>query len=92
MYLMLQRDQPDDYVIATGKSFSLEEFTAEAFMAVGLDWRKHVKTDQALLRPSDHAVAMADPAKAGAKLGWRATRFMPDVVRLMVAAEQEANG
>ncbi|WP_180277756.1 GDP-mannose 4,6-dehydratase, partial [Nostoc sp. 'Peltigera malacea cyanobiont' DB3992] len=56
MYLMLQQEQPDDYVIATGESSSLEEFVAAAFASVNLDWRNHVVIDNSLLRPTDLAV------------------------------------
>ena len=64
MWLMLQQENPDDYVIATGESYSLEEFVAEAFAYVGLDWRKYVVTDASLLRLTDIAVGRATPAKA----------------------------
>ena len=84
MYLMLQQEQPDDYVIATGESYSLEEFVAEAFAYVGLDWRKYVVTDASLLRLTDIAVGRANPAKASEKLGWEAKYKMRDVVRMMV--------
>ncbi|BAU66215.1 NAD-dependent epimerase/dehydratase [Stanieria sp. NIES-3757] len=86
MYLMLQQSQPDDYVIATGVSSSLEEFVAEAFNCVGLNWRDHVVTDASLLRPTDLAISQGNPAKAKEKLGWQAKYKMPDVVRMMVEA------
>lgn len=86
MYLMLQQSQPDDYVIATGVSSSLEEFVAEAFNCVGLNWRDHVVTDANLLRPTDLAISQGNPAKAKEKLGWQAKYKMPDVVRMMVEA------
>jgi GDPmannose 4,6-dehydratase len=88
MWRMLQQDTPEDYVIATGRSFSLEEFVAAAFREVGLDWRAHVDADPRLLRPYDHAVAHANPARAEQRLGWKARHAMPDVVRMMVAAAQ----
>ena len=84
MYLMLQQEQADDYVIATGESYSLEEFIAEAFACVGLDWRKYLVTDASLLRLTDIAVGRANPAKASEKLGWEAKYKMRDVVRMMV--------
>lgn len=86
MWRMLQQDTPEDFVVATGQSFSLEDFTAAAFREVGLDWRAHVDTDPKLLRPYDHAAAHAKPARARERLGWQARYAMPDVVRMMVAA------
>ncbi|AFZ35123.1 GDP-mannose 4,6-dehydratase [Stanieria cyanosphaera PCC 7437] len=86
MYLMLQQSQPDDYVIATGISSSLEEFVAEAFNCVGLNWRDHVITDTSLLRPTDLAISQGNPVKAKEKLGWQAKYKMSDVVRMMVEA------
>ena len=87
MYLMLQQDQPDDYVIATGKSYSLQEFALEAFHCAGLNWQDYVVTDNSLLRPTDLAVSKGDPNKAKEKLGWQAQYKMPDVVRMMVEAK-----
>lgn len=86
MWRMLQQDRPEDFVVATGRSFSLEDFTATAFREVGLDWQAHVDVDQKLMRPYDHAAAHANPARAEQKLGWKARHAMPDVVRMMVAA------
>jgi GDPmannose 4,6-dehydratase len=86
MYLMLQQEQADDYVIATGASYSLEEFVAEAFNYVGLGWQDHVVTDASLLRPTDLAVSKGNPTKAKEQLGWQARYKMPDVVRMMVEA------
>ena len=86
MYLMLQQEQPDDYVIATGESYKLEEFVAAAFACVGLDWRDHVITDTSLLRPSEIAFSRGNPAKAREKFGWQAQYKMYDVVQMMVKA------
>ena len=86
MYLMLQQDQPDDYVIATGQSYSLEEFVIKAFHCVGLNWQDYVVTDNSLLRPTDLAVSKGNPTKAKEKLGWQAQYKMPDVVKMMVEA------
>ena len=86
MYLMLQQDQPDDYVIATGQSYALEEFVIDAFHAAGLNWQDHVVTDNSLLRPTDLAVSKGNPTKAKEKLGWQAQYKMPDVVKMMVEA------
>ena len=89
MWRMLQQERPEDFVIATGETNRLEDFVAEAFRLVGLDWRRYVETDPALLRPTDLAVGRANPAKAREKLGWTANYRMRDVVREMVAAAQE---
>ena len=86
MWRMLQHDVPDDYIVATGQSYSLEEFVAAAFDAVGLDWRQHVEIDDAFVRPTDLAWSAADPSRAARQLGWRAETMMPDVARRMVAA------
>lgn len=87
MYLMLQQDLADDYVVATGHSYSLEELVAQAFSCVGLNWCDHVITDDSLLRPTDLAVSKANPSKAKEKLGWQAKYQMPDVIRMMVEAQ-----
>lgn len=90
MWLMLQQDKPDDFVIATGHTYSLEQFAEQAFSAVWLDWRKHVVSDASMLRPTDIMVGKADPSKAKRQLGWEANLVMPDVVRLMVDAFQKS--
>ncbi len=84
MYLMLQQEQPDDFVISTGQSHTLEDFVAKAFATVGLDWRSHVEIDRSLFRPTDLAGGLGDPSKAKTKLGWQARYQMPDVVKMMV--------
>lgn len=89
MYKMLQHDEPDDYVIATGKTSALQDFVVEAFTCVGLNWEDYVETDQSLYRPTDIAVGRANPAKAQEKLGWQAQYKLPDVVRMMVEARQK---
>ena len=89
MYLMLQQDEPDDYVIATGASYPLKEFVQTAFVAAGLDWQEHLVTDASLYRPTEIAVGRGNPAKAKQKLGWEAKYKMPDVVRMMVEARQQ---
>jgi GDPmannose 4,6-dehydratase len=90
MWRLVQLDKPTDLVIASGKTHSLESFTATAFAAVGLDWRDHVDVEQSLRRPSDIAYSAGDPAKAARLIDWRAKLAMPDVVRMMVEAEQAA--
>lgn len=83
MWLMLQQECPEDYVVATGETHTLQEFVAESFSSVGLDWEAHVVTDQSLLRPSEIMVSRANPEKAADKLGWQARYKMRDVVRMM---------
>jgi len=89
MWSMLQQPAPDDFVIATGEAHSLEEFVALAFAEVGLDWKAHVVSDPALLRPSDLETGRGNPAKAARVLGWKARHALKDVVRMMVAAEMQ---
>ena len=87
MWQTLQREKPDDFVIATGHSHSLEEFAAAAFDAVRLNWRDHVIQDEALIRPADLRESYGNPAKAAKELGWVARHDMYDVVRMMSDAE-----
>lgn len=89
MWLMLQQNIPDDFVIATGETNTLEEFVAEAFACANLNWHDHVVTDPLLLRPSEIMVSRGNPDKASVKLGWNARLKMRDVVKLMI--EDEAN-
>jgi GDPmannose 4,6-dehydratase len=88
MWKMLQQPQPEDFVIATGETHSLQDFVAEAFAAVNLDWRNHVDTDPALMRPTDLSVSRADPALAKARLGWQAKTHIQGVIQNMVKARQ----
>lgn len=80
MYLMLQQERADDYVVATGESVSLEDFIRFTFEHLGLDWKEHVVANQALLRPLDIVESRADPAKAARVLGWTARTRVRDVV------------
>lgn len=89
MWLMLQQSAPRDYVIATGESNKLEEFVAEVFESLNLEWREHVVVNQEFYRPSDIAFGKADPGKAARELGWQARHKMRDVVRMMVQSELE---
>lgn len=91
MWLMLQQEKPEDFVVATGESSSLEDFVDTAFSAVQLNWRDHVELDSSLLRPTELSVGRGNPAKAQAKLGWKSRYRMRDVVRLMVDAERNPN-
>ncbi len=86
---MLQQEEPNDYVIATGASYSLQEFIAAAFQELDLDWEKHVIADPALLRPTDIAESLANPSKALNTLNWKAKYKMHDVVAMMVKHENE---
>jgi len=86
MWRMLQQPEPGDYVIATGKSSSLEQFVALAFSHFGLDWRKHVRHDAALLRPSDIRFGAADPILARERLQWQATVTLEEIVARMCSA------
>jgi len=70
MWLMLQQNEPDDYVIATGESHSVKEFVELAFEAVNLDWKNYVKIDNRFIRPADVPLLMGDATKAKEKLGW----------------------
>jgi GDPmannose 4,6-dehydratase len=92
MWRMLQRDQPDDFVVASGVAHSLEEFVATAFLEVGLDWRDHVDYDPSLVRSSDIMHSLGDPTKAEQVLEWRATVKLPEIVARMIRAEQEGAG
>ena len=90
MWLMLQQEKPEDYIIASGVTSTLEEFVNEAFSCVNLNWRDHVVQDKALYRPTDLAVSRANPAKARANLGWRATSNLSVVVASMVNAVKKS--
>ncbi|MBP1776787.1 MAG: gmd [candidate division NC10 bacterium] len=87
MWLMLQHDQPDDYVIATGETHSVREFCQEAFGHVGLDWEKHVVADPKYFRPAEVDLLVGDAGKAGRVLDWKAAVTFRDLVRIMVDAD-----
>ena len=87
MWLMLQREQPDDYVVATGETHSVREFLEEAFSCVGLDWHDHVVVDPKFFRPAEVDVLLGDPAKAKALLGWTPRVDFKALVRMMVEAD-----
>ena len=89
MWLMLQKDRPDDYVVATGESFSVRHFLEAAFELAGLDWRRHVKTDPRYLRPTEVDYLCGNPAKAERELGWKARVSMPELVGMMVEHDME---
>jgi GDPmannose 4,6-dehydratase len=84
MWLMLQQDQPDDYVIATGKQLTVEEFLIASFMTVGLDWKNYVKTSQDYFRPTEVDALIGNPEKAKKNLGWVARTDGSNLARIMV--------
>lgn len=92
MWRMLQQDRPQDYVISTGETNTLETFVSETFHALGLDWRHYVSTDPSLLRPSEIMVSRGNPAKAKIDLDWQAHYTMRDAIRLMINAEGPETG
>jgi GDPmannose 4,6-dehydratase len=87
MWLMLQQDEPGDYVIATGVNHSVQELCDYAFSMVGLDYRDHVTVDEANLRPSDVAELRGDASKARAALGWEPTVDFEALIKRMVDAD-----
>ena len=84
MWLMLEKDEPDDYIVATGETHSLREFVAEVFSNFDLDWQEYVDFDPTLVRPNELLVSRADPYKAYRELGWRAKYRMKDVASMLV--------
>ncbi len=89
MWLMLQHDAPDDFVIATGVKHSVRELCELAFGHVGLNWEDHVEVDQALIRPADVNTLCGDPRKAREQLGWEPEVSFAELVRMMVDADLE---
>jgi len=87
MWLMLQQDEPDDYVIATGRTTSVREMCRMAFAYVGLDYSDHVVVDPSLFRPAEVSVLRGNPAKARTKLGWEATTSLDQLIQMMVDAD-----
>ena len=89
IWLMLQQNEPDDLVIATGESHSVHEFVETAFEMAGLDWRDHVRFDPRYVRPTEVDHLCGDASKAAAKLGWRARTSFAELVRIMLQADLE---
>ena len=88
MYLMMQQNEPDDYVIGTGTSHSVREFVEVAFLYAGLgDWKQYVEIDPRYYRPTEVENLIADPRKAKVKLGWEAKTNFNDLVKIMVEAD-----
>ena len=92
MWLMLQQEEPGDYVIATGEARTVKDFLSHAFRRVGIDWRDHVEFDPRYLRPSEVDILLGDPTQAERKLGWRAKTTFEELVQIMVDADLEAEG
>jgi GDPmannose 4,6-dehydratase len=88
MWLMLQADEPDDFVVATGEAHTVEQFVAAAFEHVGLDWRDHVRFDEAFARgASDSPLLVGDPTKIRERLGWEPEVSFYELVQTMVDAD-----
>ncbi|MFH8251575.1 GDP-mannose 4,6-dehydratase [Microbacterium sp. B2969] len=87
MWRMLQIDTPEDFVVATGTTYTVRDFLVLAFEHVGLDWEKHVRFDERYLRPTEVDDLIGDPSKAESLLGWKARTLPPDLARLMVDAD-----
>jgi len=89
MHLMLQQDQPDDYVVATGETHTVQRLVELAFGAVGLDWREHVSLDPRFMRPAEVDLLVGDPSKARRELGWEPEVGFEALVTMMVDADLE---
>jgi GDPmannose 4,6-dehydratase len=89
MWLMLQQDEPGDYVVATNETHSVRDFCAEAFGLLGLDWKQHVQFDARYERPSEVDLLIGDPAKAKRQLGWEPKVRFKDLVKIMIDADLE---
>lgn len=89
MWLMLQQEEPADYVIGTGKTHTVKEFVETAFACVDLDWQKYVVVDSRFFRPAEVDHLCADPSKARLVLGWEPTVSFSELVRMMVEADLE---
>jgi GDPmannose 4,6-dehydratase len=92
MWRMLQQDAPDDYVVATNETHSVQEFCEAAFAHAGLDWREFVKVDPRYFRPAEVDLLLGNPAKAKAQLGWEPKVTFRELVRMMVDADMEGQG
>jgi GDPmannose 4,6-dehydratase len=92
MWLMLQQDAPDDYVVATGETYSVKDFLTEAFKAVNLDWEKYVEIDSRYFRPAEVELLIGDPTKAKQKLNWTPKTSFKELVKTMVEADLVAEG
>jgi GDPmannose 4,6-dehydratase len=89
MWLMLQAEQADDYVVATGETYSVREFCERAFGQLGLNWKDHVRFDARYLRPAEVDLLLGDPTKAKQKLGWKPKVSFAELVKMMVETDLE---
>ena len=89
MWLMLQQDQPEDYVIATNTVYTIRDLCDVAFSHVGLDWEDHVAVDPRFLRPTEIAASRGDYSKAKARLGWEPRTSFAELIQMMVDADIE---
>jgi GDPmannose 4,6-dehydratase len=89
MWLMLQQDTPDDYVISTGETYTVETLVRLAFEAVGLEWQKYVVIDPAFVRPAEVDLLIGDPAKAKKQMGWVPEVTFPQLVKMMVDSDMD---
>ncbi len=87
MWLMLQQDTPDDYVISTGETHTVRELVEIAFSSVGLDWERYVKLDPQFVRPAEVDLLLGDCSKAQEKLGWKPEVSFPELVKMMVESD-----
>ncbi|KIQ11770.1 MULTISPECIES: GDP-mannose 4,6-dehydratase [unclassified Rhodococcus (in: high G+C Gram-positive bacteria)] len=87
MWRMLQADEPEDFVLATGGNYSVRDFLTTAFEHAGLDWEEHVKFDERYLRPTEVDALVGDASKAESKLGWKASVHTPELAKIMVDAD-----
>ena len=92
MWLMLQQDEPDDYVVCTGEAHSVKEFLEEAFSYVNLNWQEYVEIDPQYFRPTETEFLLGDAAKAKRELNWKSKVTFKELVRIMVDADMEAMG
>lgn len=92
MWLMLQQDSPDDYVVATGETYSVKDFLTEAFKTVNLDWEKYVEIDSKYFRPAEVDLLIGDASKAKQKLNWTPKTSFKELVKIMVEADLAAEG
>ena len=84
MWLMLQQEEPEDFVIATGETHSVQEFVEKTFAAAGLDWEEYVEISEEFYRPAEVNLLIGDPTKAKEKLGWSPDTSIDDLVEKMV--------
>jgi GDPmannose 4,6-dehydratase len=89
MWRMLQADEPGDYVLATGQTWSIRDFLDASFSVLDLDWHKYVEIDPKYYRPAEVDLLVGDPSKAARELGWQAKTLMPELAALMVKADYE---